>query len=74
MDYFKSEFFHSEGKARYFAKKVKGDLYHWSPRSKTKIEYRMFLEEREFGHFDEDYANQFPWLVHYLDMKKATQD
>ena len=74
MEYFKSEFFQSEGKARYFAKKVKGDLYHWSPKSKTKMEYKVCLEDREFGFFDEEYANLYPWVVNYLDMKKATQE
>ena len=70
MEYFKCKFFQSESKARTCAKKMNGTLYHWSPKSKTKIEYEMEVREKELGYFDEEFASSFPWCVSWLDMEK----
>ena len=63
--------FASRGKAKRFAEKVKGDLYYYGPRSKTRDNYKLEMESMEGG-FDETLAQSHPYMVSWL-KKESTQ-
>lgn len=68
---FEVKFFKSKDKANYYKRKFGGDLFHYSARSKTKLEYEQELILME-GCFDEAFAEMYPYCISYL-KKESTQ-
>lgn len=62
------KYFASEGKARYFQKKVKGNLYRGTPNSKTREEY-IIISEGQPGGYNEEMAAAMPYLVSWYEIK-----
>lgn len=72
MSNIKIKFFKSRDKANYYKRKFGGDLFHYSPRSKTKLEYGQELILME-GCFDEAFAAMYPYCLTYFDKEESTQ-
>ena len=66
------KFFKSKDKAYYYKRKFNGELYHYSPRNKTRDLYIYELESIE-GCFDEAFAEMYPYCLSYMDKKESTQ-
>lgn len=64
----KVQFFKTREKAEEFKKTVKsGSLYYYSPESPTKNNYIFSLERKE-KYFDEEFAEQFPYCVDFVEI------
>lgn len=63
--------FATRDKAKRFAEKVGGEVYYFGPRSKTRLNYKIELENRE-GYFDEEVAASFPYIVSWLKEKSSS--
>ena len=68
---FKEKYYKTRDKANYYARKLKGEVYHYSPKSKTKFDYEIHLTKRE-GYFDENFAAEYPYCVSYLEEEEGS--
>ena len=73
MKYFMVQFFDSRNKAYALRRKLgTGDVYHYSEKSRSKIEYEIELKARELGYFVEEFAKQFPYCVSWCPLNEKT--